>query len=105
LQIAVIVADVADAAAHIGQRRPLLATVGAPAGRDKRIAAKPRAHAALQIRASRQALRRGRLYPGDAGQQQSSQTYRPPLHSDPPILRLTQRNAAPTTAMSAGSFP
>src|SRR6185437_1728983 len=69
LQIAVVVADVTDAAAHIRQRGSLLAAISAAAGRDERIAAQRCTHAAAQIRALRQALRRGRLHPDASGQQ------------------------------------
>src|ERR1051326_6122340 len=70
LQIAIVVADIADAAAHIRQRGSLLAAISAAAGCDERIAAQRCTRAAAQVRALRQALRRGRLPPGDPAQQQ-----------------------------------
>src|SRR5438045_7548933 len=86
VQIAVVIADVADAAAHICEGGPLLASVRSATGRNQRIAAYFGSHAAAHVRTLRQALRRGRLSPRDPGQQKARDRCDNHFHS--PFSRL-----------------
>src|SRR5438132_11350449 len=65
-QRAIHIADIADAAIHIGQRGALLAAVSPAADRDQIVSPQADAGTTLQIRALRQALRSRRLRPAQA---------------------------------------